>query len=107
MDSRDVESLIEPEWLAWYRLTPAQRMSESEKLWQHYLEIGGSLDPEPDAESPFFDPADPGTPEPEGWQAFLDNWRRESLPLWRMMCESVGRGETIHRAWGDDHGREA
>jgi hypothetical protein len=26
------------------------------KLWETYLALGGSLDPEPDTQSPFFDP---------------------------------------------------
>jgi len=30
-------------------------MAESEKLWEVYLYLGGSLDPEPDTQSPFFD----------------------------------------------------
>ena len=51
-----LESLIEPEWQDWYSLTPAQRWAESEKLWEWYLSVGGSLDPEPDTQSPFFDP---------------------------------------------------
>ena len=41
------------EWLAWYRLTPQERWRESEKLWEFYLSVGGSLDPEPDSQSPF------------------------------------------------------
>ena len=53
------EELVEAEWAEWYRLTPAQRWLESEKLWQTYLELGGSLDPEPDTQSPFFDPHSP------------------------------------------------
>jgi len=28
----------------------------SMKLWDTYLALGGSLEPEPDTESPFFDP---------------------------------------------------
>jgi hypothetical protein len=32
----------------WLRLTPAQRMLETTKLWKLYLSLGGSLDPEPD-----------------------------------------------------------
>lgn len=43
------------EWAEWYRLTPLERWRESEKLWQSYLLLGGSLDPEPDTQSPFFD----------------------------------------------------
>lgn len=49
------EELVGGEWAEWYRLTPAQRWLESEKLWQTYLVLGGSLDPEPDTQSPFFD----------------------------------------------------
>ncbi len=44
---------VEDEWLDWYRLTPARRFTESEKLWAAYLSLGGSLDPEPDSQSPF------------------------------------------------------
>ena len=51
------EQLVEGEWAEWYRLTPVQRWLESEKLWQTYLALGGSLDPEPDTQSPFFDAA--------------------------------------------------
>jgi hypothetical protein len=40
-------------WTEWYRLTPLERMQESTKLWRFYLEAGGSLDPEPDSQSPF------------------------------------------------------
>lgn len=46
----------ESEWREWYRLTPQQRFAESMKLWETYLAWGGSLEPEPDTESPFFDP---------------------------------------------------
>src|SRR5688500_19991558 len=63
------EALVGGEWAEWYRLTPVQRWLESEKLWQTYLALGGSLDPEPDTQSPFFDAraarprhADPRTP---------------------------------------------
>jgi hypothetical protein len=52
---------IEPEEIfgeergAWFRLTPAERWAESAKLWATYLAMGGSLDPDPDPNSPFFD----------------------------------------------------
>ena len=49
------EELVGGEWAEWYRLTPVQRWLESERLWQTYLALGGSLDPEPDTQSPFFD----------------------------------------------------
>ncbi len=41
------------EWHEWYRLPPLVRWQESEKLWVQYLAEGGSLDPEPDSQSPF------------------------------------------------------
>ncbi len=50
------EELVDPEWAEWYRLSPAERWLESEKLWDSFLTLGGSLDPEPDTQSPFFDP---------------------------------------------------
>ena len=50
------EDLVGEEWAEWYRLTPEQRFLESMKLWETYLALGGSLDPEPDTQSPFFDP---------------------------------------------------
>jgi hypothetical protein len=53
------EQLVGGEWAEWYRLTPVQRWLESEKLWQAYLALGGSLDPEPDTQSPFFDARSP------------------------------------------------
>jgi hypothetical protein len=49
------EELVGEELAEWYRLTPVQRWLESQKLWQSYLALGGSLDPEPDTQSPFFD----------------------------------------------------
>jgi len=39
--------------MEWLRLTPLQRMLETTKLWKLYLALGGSLDPEPDPQSPF------------------------------------------------------
>jgi len=41
------------EWDEWYRMTPLERWRESQKLWEFYLQVGGSLDPEPDSQSPF------------------------------------------------------
>ena len=51
-----MEDLVGAEWTDWYRLTPAERFLESMKLWETYLALGGSLEPEPDTQSPFFDP---------------------------------------------------
>jgi hypothetical protein len=53
------EDLVGEEWAEWYLLTPAERWLETEKLWETYLALGGSLDPEPDTQSPFFDPNAP------------------------------------------------
>jgi len=44
---------IEPEWEEWYSLSPAERWSESQRLWTVFLDLGGSPDPEPDSQSPF------------------------------------------------------
>jgi hypothetical protein len=43
----------EDTWREWYSLTPLERWHESMKLWDFYLRVGGSLDPEPDHQSPF------------------------------------------------------
>jgi hypothetical protein len=57
------EDLVGDEWAEWYRLKPAQRWQESRRLWRVYLALGGSLDPEPDSQSPFFD-AEAARPRP-------------------------------------------
>jgi hypothetical protein len=54
------EDLVGAEWAEWFRLTPAERLRESGKLWDSFLALGGSLDPEPDTQSPFFDADAPG-----------------------------------------------
>jgi hypothetical protein len=53
-----MERCVEEEVLEWYRMTPQERWDESMRLWQTYLLLGGSLDPEPDSQSPFYDPSD-------------------------------------------------
>lgn len=45
--------MVEDEWWDWYHLTPADRWRESQKLWQFYLSSGGTLNSEPDSQSPF------------------------------------------------------
>jgi hypothetical protein len=50
------EDLVGEEWAEWYRMTPVERFKASERLWETYLALGGSLEPEPDTQSPFFDP---------------------------------------------------
>ena len=63
----DIRELVGDEWADWYALSPAQRLEESSKLWQTYLELGGSLDPEPDSQSPFYDP--------DEWRALASDGR--------------------------------
>lgn len=46
---------IPAEWVDWYQLSPLQRWEETTRLWQTFRHLGGTLDPEPDTESPFFD----------------------------------------------------
>jgi hypothetical protein len=62
----DLESVIDPEWLEWYRLTPQERWAQNQQLWETYLALGGTLDPEPDTQSPFYDASAPGAAPPDG-----------------------------------------
>jgi hypothetical protein len=55
-----------PEWFAASEQTPAQRFEESAKQLANYLALGGSLAPEPDLQSPFYDPETPGTRPVDG-----------------------------------------
>ena len=61
------EQLVGEEQAEWYSLTPMERWRESSKLWEVYLAMGGSLDPEPDTQSPFFDPSAPSSRLVDGW----------------------------------------
>ena len=49
----DLSLFLNEEQAEWARLTPQERYIESCKLWSTYLALGGSLDPEPDSQSPF------------------------------------------------------
>lgn len=69
------EELVGEEWAEWYRLTPQERFLESEKLWETYLALGGSLAPEPDTQSPFFDP--------EEWRELAADDGRPSVRILR------------------------
>ncbi len=60
------DAIDDPEVLDWYHLTPAERWGESERLWATYLTLEGSLDPEPDLQSPFYDPLAPSRRAPHG-----------------------------------------
>ncbi len=46
---------LSDEWKEWLELTPIERFKESEKIFAQYLAMGGSLDPDPDPTSPFYD----------------------------------------------------
>jgi hypothetical protein len=48
------EDIAGEEWAEWYRLTPRERFAESMKPWDAHLALGGSLEPGPDTQSPFF-----------------------------------------------------
>lgn len=55
------DELVGEELAEWYSLTPMERWRQSAKLWETFLALGGSLDPEPDTQSPFFDRSTPGS----------------------------------------------
>jgi len=74
----EAKNLVGEEWAEWYQLTPVQRWLESQKLWQVYLALGGSLDPEPDTQSPFFDARAP-RPRPAHGQTVLRIIRRSRV----------------------------
>lgn len=50
-----IEDVCEPEWAEWYRMTPPERWAASQRLLAQFLALGGSLEPEPDSQSPFYD----------------------------------------------------
>jgi len=50
------EDLCGGEWAEWYSLPPKERWRRSLELWEMFVQLGGSLDPEPDTQSPFYDP---------------------------------------------------
>lgn len=54
----ELDDVVEPEWLEWYRKTPEERFWESQKLFAHYKSLGGSLAPDIDYDSPFWSEED-------------------------------------------------
>ena len=53
-DPSCAESFMEEaEVLDWYKMSPAERFVESQKLWEVFILLGGDYDPEPDTQSPF------------------------------------------------------
>jgi hypothetical protein len=73
-----LEQILGPEramdFLEWVRLTPAERYRETIRLWDHYLSLGGTLDPESDSQSPF--------DFPELERAFSADRRPSLYPVW-------------------------
>ena len=60
------EEIVGEEWASWYRLSPQERWHELQKLWEVYLYLGGSLDAQPDTQSPFFDSEAASKGAPDG-----------------------------------------
>lgn len=56
MYAKIIKPKYSEEELEWIMLTPEERIKETEKLWGIYLSLGGSLDPKPDPQSPFYFP---------------------------------------------------
>jgi hypothetical protein len=60
------EDVCEGEWAEWYLLPALVRWQQSMQMLEAFLAMGGSLDPEPDTQSPFFDAEAPGPGPPDG-----------------------------------------
>ena len=69
------EDILEPEWVYWYSLTAQERFAEFAEMWKVYIAYGGSLDPDPDTQSPFFDQ--------EEWSALHAHGRPGVYPIRR------------------------
>jgi hypothetical protein len=74
----ELEDLIDPELLDWYRMTPEERWVESQRLWATFTLLGGSLDPEPDSQSPFDVPHERGRGPADG-RSSLHSLRRSGV----------------------------
>jgi hypothetical protein len=70
----------DPEALEWWSLTPAERFVESQKLWATFLALGGSLEPEPDWQSPFYFPETSGPRASDGRSSVHSLRRRRVQP---------------------------
>ena len=49
---------LSDEWREWIALTPIERWRRSQELFAAYVAAGGSLEPEPDPQNPFYFPED-------------------------------------------------
>ena len=65
-DESSISRFCDEQWEEWYRMTPQDRWHQSQKLWQFFLAMGGSLDPEPDSQSPFYPFLAPGSSPLDG-----------------------------------------
>ena len=63
------EDITTEEWAEWYLLSPEERFAQSMKLRARYLAMGGSLEPEPDLQSPFY--------SREEWSEFAERAKRD------------------------------
>ena len=70
------------EWKEWLDLTPIERFRESEKIFAQYLAMGGSLDPDPDPTSPFYDANDYA--ERGCYSDWSRPWKQADLHLLRL-----------------------
>ena len=46
-------STAEAEVQDWYEMSEVERFVQSQKLWEVFVLLGGTYDPEPDTQSPF------------------------------------------------------
>ena len=89
------KELVGEEWAEWYSMTPMERWEESGKLWEMYLAMGGSLDPEPDPQSPFFDPDDPQSFPIDGGRE-LRLVRRNGVRTFELISDPKGKQDDNH-----------
>ena len=82
------EQIWNEERLEWIRLTPAQRWARQAEMWAAYLALGGSLDPEPDPQSPFWS-------EEELREFAAKQFSPEMQAKWEDAQRKVIRGEEV------------
>lgn len=73
-----LERICPDERLEWYRMTPHERWAVSERLWTTFVALGGTLEPDPDRQSPFHAPG-ARRPEPADGRAGVHTVRRSGV----------------------------
>ena len=73
-----LEDLYGEEVAQWMGLTPRQRWIESTNLAAWYHALGGTSDPDPDPQSPFYDPEE-RRPRPVDGETGLRIIRRDGI----------------------------